>query len=193
MTANDPGAAPQTASVAVPLASAERFFENFERSSKRWERIVYPGMVLVVLFLAYGFYLIYSLTGDMRSIVKRLDTPQMIENISNLSQSMKVLTGSIDLMARNVQTMAADTSAMSANTAAMSKSTAAMTKSTAAMNKKMNYLAKMDIMTRQMQAMNLNLTAMNSDLRRMRYDFATMNRNVSRPLSMMNSFMPFGR
>ena len=66
----------------IPSAAAERFFNSFEKSARRWEMIIYPGMILVVIFMAYGFYLIYNLTNDMRTMVARFDDPQIVSNLN---------------------------------------------------------------------------------------------------------------
>lgn len=42
-----------------------------------------------------------------------------------------------------------------------------------------------------MQDMNQNMKVMNASMGRMGYDMAVMNKNVSRPMSFMNSFMPW--
>jgi len=42
-----------------------------------------------------------------------------------------------------------------------------------------------------MQQMNQNMKVMNTSMGRMGYDMAVMNKNVSRPMSFMNSFMPW--
>ena len=177
--------------VTIPLASAERFFDTFEKSARRWEMIVYPGMFIVVLFMAYGFYLIYNITNDMRSMVTRFDDPEITANLSTLSNNLQALNASIGKMADRVDSMAKDTRAMSINTAAMSKSTARMT----AYMENVKYMASMDTelkkMNQSVYVMNRSVKKMGNDMARMRYDMTTMNRSVSRPLNMMNTFLPF--
>lgn len=177
--------------VTIPLESAERFFNTFENSAKRWERIVYPGMFIVVLFMAYGFYLIYNITGDMRSMVARFNDPQITKDLGNLSKTLESLNKNINLMATRVDAMAKDTGKMSTSTTNMSRSTALMTK----YMESVKYMKSMDTelkkMNQSVYVMNQNVKNMGGDMRVMRRDFSTMNRSVSRPLNMMNSFMPF--
>lgn len=45
----------------------ERFLCVIERSARQWQIIVYPSMVAFIVLAAFGFYLIYSLTGDVRT------------------------------------------------------------------------------------------------------------------------------
>jgi len=176
--------------VVIPLDSAERFFNTFERSARRWEMIVYPGMFIVVMFMAYGFYLIYNITNDMRAMVSRFDDPEITSNLSTLSNNLQALNTNIAKMANRVEDMAKDTSHMSANTAAMSKSTERMTK----YMKSVKYMGSMDAelkkMNQSVYVMNHSVKRMGNDMSRMRHDMATMNHNVSRPLNMMNKFIP---
>lgn len=177
--------------VTVPLESAERFFETFEKSARRWERIVYPGMFIVVVFMAYGFYLIYNITGDMRQMVARFNDPQITQNLGTLSKTLESLNKNINLMATRVDAMAKDTATMSSSTTNMSRSTALMTK----YMESVKYMKSMDVelkkMNQSVYVMNQNVKNMGGDMRVMRRDFTSMNRSVSRPLNMMNSFMPF--
>jgi len=177
--------------VAIPMESAERFFNTFEKSTKRWEMIMYPGMVIVIMFMAYGFYLIYNITTEMRTMVARFDDPQIINNLGALSDNLQALNTNIAKMASRVDSMAKDTSRMSANTTAMSTSTAKMTK----YMESVKYMGSMDRelkkMNQSVYVMNHSVKKMGSDVSRMTRDFSTMNRSVSRPLNMMNSFMPF--
>jgi uncharacterized protein YoxC len=177
--------------VTIPLESAERFFETFEKSAKRWEMIVYPGMFIVVMFMAYGFYLIYNLTGDMRSMVARFDDPQITRNLNALSKTLESLNTNINLMASRVDAMAKDTGQMSSSTQKMSQSTATMTK----YMESVKYMKSMDTelkkMNQSVYVMNQNVRNMSNDMRIVRRDMTNMNRSVSRPLNMMNSFIPF--
>lgn len=178
------GASGAQPAVTIPLESAERFFKTFERSAKRWEMIVYPGMVILVLFMAYGFYLIYNLTYDMRSMVARFDDPQITANLDRLSGDMAALSANIEKMTRQVQLMAKDTRAMAGSTAAMQKNTRDMTSLMASVK----YMKSID---QELKRMNQSVYVMGSNMDRMRHDMTVMNRNVSKPFNMMNRFMPF--
>ncbi len=49
----------------------------------------------------------------------------------------------------------------------------------------------MDGQTATMKEMAVNMRGMNASMNQMRYDMSIMNQNVSRPMSFMNSFMPW--
>lgn len=163
-----------TTSVSIPLESAERFFETFERSARRWERIVYPGLIIVVLMLITGFYMIYKVTQDMQTVVQRFSDPVMITSISDLATDMQQLTKSLSAMSANMDVMTTKVGEMSEDTKVMAAA--------------MDHLASMD---RQMTSMNISLGSMGSNMDRMRWDMSVMNRNISRPMNMMNSMIPF--
>ncbi len=160
-----------------PTEAAERFFLGFEKSARRWERVVYPGMVILVLLMAYGFYLIYNLTNDMRIMVTRFDDPRIITNLDQLSTDLHSLSGDIHKMTTRVH-------AMSNDTLAMSKSTRTMTE----LMESVKYMKSMDA---ELRKMNRTMYVMGGNVNYLRQDMAVMNRNISRPMSMMNSMMPF--
>jgi len=151
----------------------DRFYVLFERSTKRWERIVYPAMGLVLLLTAVGFYQVQSLSRDMRLIAGNLD-PKMAQNMMLLTQS--------------IQTMAVNVGQMSKNIDSMSSEIASMSKDTHEIVVKMENL---DAMRVQMTQMNGSINAMTMHTDMMRWNIRSMDRNVSKPMGMMNSFMPW--
>ena len=168
----------------IPSAAAERFFNRFEKSARRWEMIIYPGMILVVLFMAYGFYLIYNITNDMRTMVARFDDPQIVTNLNSMSSAMHSLSSNIKVMTDRVEAMATDTRSMAVSTKQMTVNTREMAK----LMDSVRYMKSMDI---ELKKMNQIMHVMGGNVNYMRQDMAVMNRNISRPLGMMNSVMPF--
>jgi len=171
-----PSKAPNTTAdtVTIPLESAERFFATFERSAKRWERIVYPGLAIVVVMMVMGFYMIYKVTQDMYLVVERFSDPVMTTSVSELASDMQHLTESLAAMSANMEIMTARVGEMSEDTKVMAGA--------------MDHLASMDA---QMATMNTSLGTMGNNMDRIRWDMSAMNRSISRPMNMMNSMMPF--
>lgn len=161
----------------IPSDAAERFFKTFEKSARRWEMIIYPGMIMVVLFMAYGFYLIFNLTNDMRTMVARFDDPQIVGNLNSIATAVHSLSSDIHSMTSRIETMAA-------NTTTMSKSTGDMTK----LMESIKYMRSMDA---ELKNMNKTMYIMGGNVNHMSRDMAVMNRSFSRPMNMMNSVMPF--
>lgn len=183
-------------SVAVTLTAAEQFFKSFERAARRWEMIIYPGMVALMLLLGYGFYLVFSLSQDMQRIAEKFD-PQMGLHMSVLANHMEKLSGNIHEMSNNINVMTIHVRAMSGNLEAVNTKMDFMrnmknisTRMTE-MNEQMKYLKHMRAIDLQMASLDKKMGIMTVNIDRMRFDFSNMNRNVSRPLSVMNNMFPF--
>jgi methyl-accepting chemotaxis protein len=147
----------------------ERFLNTFERSAKRWEMIVYPGMFGFILLAGYGFFLIYNLTNDMKTIAGSLD-PTMGLHMSSFDESMQSLTANIGNMTARVEDMSSELKTMSG---------------------KMNNLDAMPTITVQLEQMNQSVGMMSANFDMVRRDMAMMNHSISKPMSMMNNFMPW--
>ncbi|MGF1642435.1 MAG: hypothetical protein ACFCUJ_02255 [Thiotrichales bacterium] len=167
---------------AITTDSMERFLLAFERSARRWEMIVYPAMFAFMLLAGYGFYLIYSLTNDMRVIAQNLD-PNMGLHMSRLSTDMEKMTSTIAHMSDNVREMAG-------TMGTMAQTTTSMAADTSTMSQRMNYLTMMESIANQMVTMNQGIHGMNVNMDMMRQDVASM-RNAVRPMSMFGNIMPF--
>ena len=83
------------------VTSLEKIYEVFAASAKRWESIVYPSMVAFIILAIYGFYLIYSLTMDVNSVV---DEMKIISgNMVQISGDINKMSGSVVEMSVNVK------------------------------------------------------------------------------------------
>jgi len=157
--------------------AAERFFTCFEKSARRWEMIVYPGMAILVLFMAYGFFLIYNMTNDMRTMVARFDDPQIVKNLNGISTAMQSLSVDIRQMTNRVEAMSKDTSSMSTSTGQIAQL--------------MDSVQYMESINVELKKMNQTMFVMGGNVNYLRQDMAMMNRSISRPMGMINSIMPF--
>lgn len=143
----------------------DRFVQCFERSARRWEIVVYPAMFAFVLLAAYGFFLIYSLADDMRTMAKAID-PNMSRNMQLISQSIENMNRTMKLVSGNMESM---------NT------------HMALMNKKMNSIEPMRV---HMANMDQSMRTMVVSTDQMMRSMGSMTYQVGRPMSIMNSFMP---
>lgn len=57
----------------VHTAHIERMLRQMERSSRRWEKFVFPAMIAFILLAGYGFFLVYSVTRDMSTMASAID------------------------------------------------------------------------------------------------------------------------
>ena len=156
--------------------TAERFCTAFERASSRWERIVYPGIALVLVLAMLGFYHIQTLSNDMRMIAQRID-PNMDIHMQRLADSVEKMTVRMGDITQTMDTM--------------SKNVALMTKDMSAMNQQMVHLNRLQSIEAQMQHINGNMSVMLGQMDSMRMNFTSMNRSIAKPMGFMNSFMPW--
>ena len=145
-------------------SSIERFVSAFEKSSKRWEMVVYPVMFAFALLASYGFYLIYSLTHDMHV---------MTYSITHMSSTIDNMSTKLD----PIHVMGKDINAMSANINNMSNKIVSMDKN-------------IGVMSNNVQTMNTSIGRMSQDMGRVGYDMNNMSRQIVKPMSFFNSFMP---
>ncbi|MEO5377245.1 MAG: methyl-accepting chemotaxis protein [Magnetococcus sp. DMHC-6] len=97
------------------------FARSFDKSAKRWELIVYPSLFAFIILAMYGFFLIYSLTQDIRTMAVSID-PLMGRNMGSLSVNIKSLSDNMEQMSThleyisdNMETMSVDMQGMAEN------------------------------------------------------------------------------
>ncbi|MBF0401692.1 MAG: methyl-accepting chemotaxis protein [Magnetococcales bacterium] len=187
------------------------FAKSFDKSARRWELIVYPSLFAFIILAMYGFFLIYSLTQDIRTMAASID-PKMGVNMGNLSSNIGMLSNNVELMSThleyisdNMETMSVDMQNMSTSveqmsdavttmgtsvaqmdrsTLEMSRNMVSMTKTMEAISGKLNVLGGM---SKDMSAMSQAVHVMAGAVNIMSYD---MN-GATRPMSFMNRFMPW--
>jgi methyl-accepting chemotaxis protein len=149
----------------VSTEAMDRFLLAFERSARRWEIVVYPALFAFVLLAAYGFFLIYSLTSDIRDMAQSID-PSMYEHMHVMSENIADLTQAMRQVSRDMQAVAGDVSDMSQKLSTMEP-----------------MLVHMSNMDNSMRAMVVSTDQMNRSM-------AVMTHTVGRPMSLMNKFLP---
>ena len=151
-----------------------------EASTRRMQLLVYPSMVAFIILAAYGFYLVHSLTSNVaqmavsidsisNSVVKNMrvissSTTQMSGNMSSLVDSTESMTGRMTEMTSDVGVMTQNVGAMTQNVGAMSQNIGVMKNATNSMATSTGY---------------------------MQNDMMSLNNSISKPLNMMNSFLPW--
>ncbi|MBF0310553.1 MAG: hypothetical protein HQL56_13590 [Magnetococcales bacterium] len=182
----------------------EQFAKSFDKSAKRWELIVYPSLFAFIILAMYGFFLIYSLTQDIRTMATSID-PKMGANMGSLSANIRTLSDNVELMSThleyisdNMETMSVDMQTMAESVEHMTDSVHAMNKDVSDMNKNVMLMAKimedmgtklnsLGPITTNMTAMNQAMQTLTAYVSRMGYD---MN-SATRPMSFINRFMPW--
>ena len=143
-------------------ASMDRLSRAFETSARRWELIVYPSLFAFIILAAYGFYLVFSLAKDVHYLAISVDS-----NMTVLASNMQSVSDHMGKLTTNVRTMAVSVESINHKVSTLEP-----------------MLTSMDSMERSMQSMT-------SSTGLMRTDVARMNQNIGRPMSFMNTFMPW--
>jgi methyl-accepting chemotaxis protein len=147
--------------------SLSNFFKKLDRSVSRWERLIYPMMVVVGILGLSGFYLIYNVTRDMHQLTQQVD-PQMevnlqsmstymgrlSENISTMTQQITILVERIDKMEGHIATMDGNIGTLAGDVGQMKDNIGIMTGNVAEMNQAM-------------RAMTVNTGVMSRDINQM--------------------------
>jgi len=143
-------------------ASNDRLAQVFETSARRWELIVYPSLFAFIILAAYGFYLIFNLAKDVHYLAISVDT-----NMTVLASNMQSVSDNMGQLSANVRTMAV---------------------SVESVNKKVGTL---EPMLANISSMEKSMSSMTYATHHIGRDMNTMNRNIGRPMSFMNNFMPW--
>ncbi len=147
---------------AIDPNTMEKFLRHFERATHRWEKMVYPAMFAFILLALYGFFLIFSLTKDIHQIATSID-PNMSGNMTTLSANMQAMTDEMVLMRQNLSDMSTQ----------------------------MQELENLRPMLTELQGVNQQMHNMTTEMHVMRRDISTFTYQVGRPMSKMNSWMPW--
>ena len=140
----------------------DRLSVAFENSARRWELVVYPSLFAFIILAAYGFYLVYSLAKDVHYLAISVDS-----NMTVLSGNMQTVSRNMGDLSANVRTMAVSVESISRDVTTLEP-----------------MLTSMEALDQSVQAMTYSTGFISNDM-------AVMNRNISRPMSFMNTFMPW--
>lgn len=168
---------PDTISLAPETSqTASRFVGLMEQSIRRWERVVYPTLLILFLMFGAAAFLIYELSSDMRIIARGFD-PKMADHMSKLTDHMGTLSKNITRIAKHIDTMSSNVNRMTQHTRVISD--------------KMDHLTTMEDLKVEMKQMNQAMAVMTRDMGLMRHNVAGMNHSVGKPMSFISSFMPW--
>ncbi len=140
----------------------DRLSAAFETSARRWELIVYPSLFAFIILAAYGFYLVFSLAKDVHYLAISVDS-----NMTVLASNMQSVSDNMGKLTANVRTMAVSVESINHRVGTLEP-----------------MLTSMDAMEQSIRGMTVTTGAMQTDV-------ARINRNFGRPMSFMNSFMPW--
>jgi len=175
---------PDNAAEPEALAKLEmalsHFAQTFETSAKRWERMVYPAIVIFGIMGISGFWLIYSLTSDVHELASNVD-PKMERNLAKMSENLSSLS-------ENVRVMTAEVSEMKGHISHLDSSILLMQQDMSIISTKLDTLSPPLF---NIAEMNQAMKAMTANTAYMSRDMGMMNQNAGRPMSFMNEFAPW--
>lgn len=87
----------------VHTSHIERMLRQMERSSRRWEKMVFPALIAFILLAGYGFFLVYSVTRDMAIIAQTIDV-DFREDVTHIRNDISDMVAQVEYMQ---ETMAA--------------------------------------------------------------------------------------
>ena len=154
----------------------DRFVTVFESSARRWELVVYPALLAFVILAAYGFFLIYTLSKDMHLLASGMD-PNMARNLSNMSDSVTYLSENVRTMTRRIDKISGTMEGMALTLEDDSG--------------KMDTQDTLDPKLVYKRGIDSSMRTMTAEMGGMRYEVTGMGRNITRPMSIMNKFMPW--
>jgi uncharacterized protein YoxC len=143
----------------------DKFSRTFEASARRWELVVYPSLLAFIVLAAYGFYLIYTLTGDVNRLASSMET--VVISMNDMSGNMSRVTTNVTSMSGNLATIANDVGTGSRD-----------------MN---NMLGKMDNINHSVGVMTVPMYQMRNDMGRMTNNI----HDATGPMKMVNGLFPF--
>ncbi len=74
---------------------------QMERSSRRWEKMVFPTLVAFILLAGYGFFLVYSVTRDMSIIAQTIEV-DFRQDVVHIRDDISVMTGQVEMMQKTM-------------------------------------------------------------------------------------------
>jgi uncharacterized protein YoxC len=172
----------------------ERFAKTFEASARRWEMIVYPSMFAFIILAVYGFYLVYSLTRDMHTLAESMD-PHMQPHMDVLAVNVAQLATSIDIMSKQVTLMTQGVQRMDSTMTSMNVNLTAMREDLSNISNNMNtmepLLVNLSEINTSVHGMNQSIVSMTVTLNKMSRDVGAATHQFVRPMSAINSFLPW--
>ena len=156
------------------------FFKNFDKSMSRWERMIYPMLVVVGVLGLSGFYLIYNVTRDMHTLTEQVD-PRMEVNLQAMSTHMGKLSENISIMTKQITVLVEKVDSMESHIAMMDGNIGVLAVDVGNMKQNIGIMTgNVAEMNQAMRAMTANTSIMSRDINQM-----------GRPMDFMNSFTPW--
>jgi hypothetical protein len=153
----------------------EDALESFET---RWKYAVFPAMIAFVILAGFGFYLIYGMLQRMEELSVNIDQMAKV-----MTKSLPIMEVGVVGMSSQMQSIGNDLHGMRAD---MSQLSNVVSDTMPAME------GKVGTMSNNIYDMRNATASMANTTHNMGQNLWNMNRNFSKPLSMMRKIMPWG-
>jgi len=178
--------------------------ETPKRDAVRWQVVVFPAMAAFFVLAVYGFYLIYHLVNDVHRVADavEINMESMAAQMGQVSANLDELTGSVrnisvnlDDLTGTVKSMGDTLVVISANVDTLPPMLTNLGEMKTSMRVIDGHMADMNqnitIMNGQVATMTNLMGSMAASTHHINQGVSGMNQNIGRPMSFMNSFMPW--
>ena len=148
------------------------FVKEFQASARRWERMVYPAMIIFGILGFSGFWLIYNLSQDMHAVSANIAS--LNKSVIDMDRNIKIMTATVEGMNRNVRQL-------NTTITDMNQSVSYIRKDMSAMSANLNA----------MPPMLANIAEMNQSVKGMTWNTGVMTRdmhNIGKPMRFFSHF-----
>lgn len=175
-----------------------------KKVSLRWQVVVFPAMAAFFLLAAYGFYLIYHLVGDVHRVADAVEI-----NMESMAAQMRQVSANLDELTGSVQNISVNLDDLTGTVRSMGDTLVVISSNVETLPPMLSHMGEIKTSIRlidgHMADMNQNIEIMNGQVATMtnlmssmtaathfiNQGVSGMNQNIGRPMSFMNSFMPW--
>jgi len=183
----------------------ERLVCHLEDVAQSWSKIVYPALFAFIVLAIYGFYLIFSLTTDVRKVADSMRVittsfgvaesndeegshmSNMADAVESMSEDMEDMRFSVKDLTKEIKTVSADVNVMSDNVGKMTGYFYEVNTNMGAMT---HQLANLGPMLEKLNNMDYSTQIMAGSTEYMGRQLGDINHDMS-PGGFMSRFMPF--
>ena len=172
----------------------EKLVDRIEtHHDKKWEKLFIPALMFFTLIAILGYYVIYSITVDMRTLAKSMDPKMeyhmatMSKGVVEISSYMKDMKQSVYKMNQSISKMNTHLGTIKNDFSVVSGQVKLMASSMHSMNKEIRTLTPM---VKNIHNMNNILSHIERSLKHITQDVRRLSINIDKPMNIMNS-VPF--
>jgi methyl-accepting chemotaxis protein len=167
----------------VQTSHVERMLRQMERSSRRWEKMVFPSLIAFILLAGYGFFLVYSVTRDMSIIAETIQT-EFRQDVAHIRDDISSMVVQVEMMQETI----ADISVKMDPLQDMGPMLTSIRKLDESVNKISGSVNNMD---NSVLSMNDSMGHLDDSMYFMGRDVNDMNDSFSSPTKMFKRMMPW--